>query len=663
MAHLADALHGDLDGVVELDHAVHVVGPAGDLVVGALLVQCLHGVLGGGGQPHAVHKRGGQTGDAGAARGGVDRVEVAGSAGKGGHVVRSDDLHTAQQAARRRSDFRVLGIAEFRSVSRQSVRVDAATNGETLGFAGEQRAIGSGMSHVNRDHTAGSGLEVVLSPRLQRDGFASVLEQVLLVHLKFDEVVEVDGVEQAFDNRVALDVHGTERRVDRRPGRADQCVGSDAAGLQCGGQSGTSSCLMVKAEVGGQGVGGSGGTERPVLSGLSLSHGIRRDSSLVKGNRQGGHRGELVAGDGGVANAGGGGEHCVHVRNQTLAIHDRHSAKLGSFHDERNDDVTNGVLGGAAVRVVVPVGVEVDIQIVLAGRGVERADFIVPIAQSGAVGGVIGDVADPGDVRGLADEVLGGNSLAECGEVVVFGGILLGLHALDGRVLETAEDIGDRLVHGGDTGHGDRAGDGTHGIGGVTLVFGLPELILTPPTQQVVVDGRHERHGLGVLAHQHGEPSHVGRNDLEFGNLRVGQSELFQRGGRIGENIVASQQTGSGGIFSGGTVGGEQLGREFAGIGVAHAGFDALQQVLESVGVSRVGPREGEFGEALCPLEVGHGGQIAEVGLGGLVQGLDDFLAAGVELLGVLHHAHKQAAAFGGIVLKLVDVGMQVAQS
>ncbi len=195
MAHLADALHGDLDGVIELDHAVHVVGPAGDLVVGALLVQCLHGVLGGGGQPHAVHERGRQTRDASTASGGVDRVEVAGSAGKGGHVVRSDDLHTAQQAARRRSDFRVLGIAEFRSVSRQSVRVDATADRETLGFAGKQRAIGSGMSHVNRDHTAGGGLEVVLSPRLQRDGFASVLEQVLLVHLKFDEVVEVDGVE------------------------------------------------------------------------------------------------------------------------------------------------------------------------------------------------------------------------------------------------------------------------------------------------------------------------------------------------------------------------------------------------------------------------------------------------------------------------------------
>ena len=473
----------------------------------------------------------------------------------------------------------------------------------------------------------------------------------------------MDGVEQAFDNRVALDVHGAERRVDRGPGRADQRIRGNAAGLQGGGQSGTGGRLMVKAEVGGQGVGGSGGTERPVLSGLSLSHGIRRDSSLVRGNRQGGHRGELVAGDGGVANAGGGGEHCVHVRNQTLAIHDRHSAKLGSFHDERNDDVTNGVLGGAAVRVVVPVGVEVDIQIVLAGRGVERADFIVLIAQSGAVGGVIGDVADPGDVRGLADEVLGRNSLAKCGEVVVFGGILLGLHALDGRVLEMAEDIGDRLVHGGDAGHGNRAGDGAHGIGGITLILGLPELVLSPPTQQIVVDDRHERHGLGVFAHEHREPGHVGRDHLEFGGLRVGQSELFQRGGRIGENAVAGQQAGGSGLIGRNAVGGEQLGGELAGVGVVRTGFDALQQVLESVGVSRVGPWEGEFGEALCPLEVGHGGQIAEVGLGGLVQGLDDFLTAGVELLRMLHDAYKQAAAFGGVVLELIDVSVQVAQA
>lgn len=92
------------------------------------------------------------------------------------------------------------------------------------------------MGHVDGDHAAGGGLEVILSPRLQGDGFTGVLKQVLLVHLKFDEVVEVDGVEQAFNHRVALDVHGAERRVNRRPGRADQRIGSDAAGLQVVGR-------------------------------------------------------------------------------------------------------------------------------------------------------------------------------------------------------------------------------------------------------------------------------------------------------------------------------------------------------------------------------------------------------------------------------------------
>ena len=538
VAHLADALDGDFDGVVKLNHAVHVVGPAGNLVVGTLLVQRLHGVLGGGGQPHAVHKRSGQTGDASATSGGVDRVEVAGSAGEGGHVVWGDDLHAAQQTARRGRDLLVLGVAELGGVCRQSIGVDAAADRETLGFAGKQRAVGSGVGHVDGDHAAGGGLEVILSPRLQGDGFTGVLKQVLLVHLKFDEVVEVDGVEQAFNHRVALDVHGAERRVNRRPGRADQRIGGDAAGLQGGRQSGASGRFVVEAEVGGQGVGCGCGTERTLVRGLVVK--LR-------------HLGELVAGDGGVADACGGGEHRVDVRNQAFAVHDRHTAGLGAFHDERDDDIAHGVLGGAAVRVVVPVGVEVDVQIVLAGRGVKRADLVVLVAQGGAVGGVVGDVADPGDVRGLADEVLGAGGLAECGEIVVLsgiGGLLFVLHALDGGGFEAAEDVGDRLVDGGDAGHGDRAGDGTHGIGGVALVFGLPELVLTPPTQQVVVDDGYERHGLGVFAHEHREPSHVGRDHLEFGGLRVGQCELFERGGRVGENVVVGQQVSGSCLFS-----------------------------------------------------------------------------------------------------------------
>ena len=273
VAHFADALDGDFDGVVKLDHAVHVVGPAGNLVVGTLLVGRLHGVLGGGGQPHAVHERGGQAGDASATSGGVDRVEVAGSAGEGGHVVWGDDLHAAQQTARSGLHYlqaargggqssglsgdgaiRFLiqeGTTILGGVCRQSIGVDAAADRETLGFAGKRRAVGGGVGHVDGDHAAGGGLEVILGPRLQGDGFAGVLEQVLLVHLKFDEVVEVDGVEQAFNHRVALDVHGAERRVDCRPGRADQRIGGDAAGLQGGRQSGASGRFVVEAEVGG----------------------------------------------------------------------------------------------------------------------------------------------------------------------------------------------------------------------------------------------------------------------------------------------------------------------------------------------------------------------------------------------------------------------------
>ena len=89
------------------------------------------------------------------------------------------------------------------------------------------------------------------------------------------------------------------------------------------------------------------------------------------------------------------------------------------------------------------------------------------------------------------------------------------------------------------------------------------------------------------------------------------------------------QQASGSCLFSRNAISGEQLGGEFAGVRVVHTGFDALQQVLEAVGVSRVGPREGEFGEAPRPLKVGHGGQVSEVRLGGFVQGFDDFLAAG----------------------------------
>ena len=77
MTDMADTFDGDLHLVVQLDHAVHVVGPAGDFVMHALVIARLHHMLGGGGQPHAVHERSVQAADGSAAHGGVNRVEIA----------------------------------------------------------------------------------------------------------------------------------------------------------------------------------------------------------------------------------------------------------------------------------------------------------------------------------------------------------------------------------------------------------------------------------------------------------------------------------------------------------------------------------------------------------------------------------------------------------
>ena len=657
VTHLADAFDGDLHLVVQLHHAVHVVGPAGDLVVGALVVGGLGHVLGGGGQPHAVHERGHESGDGGAAVRGVDRVEVAGGARERGHLVRRLDLDAAQQAARGRIGERLVGVhtvegehrlldgelvamevevvAVVRGLGRQRVGIGAAADREALGLVGEHGAVGGGVVHVNGHHAAGGGLEVVLGPAGHADGLASVGEQLLLGDLELDEVVEVHGVEQALDDREAVDVHGAERRVDGGPGRADQRVGGDAGGLEVLRHGAGGGGLVVESEVGGQRVGGVGLAERAggrVVALLDDRHG-----------------GQLVAGDGGVADAGGGGEHRVDVLGQALAVDDREQAGFGAVDDQRDDDVAHGVLGQATVRIVVPVGVQMDVEVeqlaVLAGADV--ADLVVLVAVGGAVGGVGHQVADPGDVRAVADERLGVGGDAQLGEGLGGLAVVGGLDALGGGLLEAAEDVGDRLVHRGDAGHGDRSGDDAHGIGGVAGVLGLPQLVLAPPTQQVVVDDRHERHRLGEFTHQGREPGHVGGGHLELGGLRIGGAQLGDGGLRVG--------------FHGGAVGEQRV--QLAGLLRADAGLDALQQVQEALGVGLVDPREGQLGEALGPLEIGHVLEVAEVRLGGLVQGLDDLVVAGVQLLGVLHDAHEQAAALGGGVLQLVDVGVQVAQT
>ena len=214
MTDMADAFDGDFHLVVQLDHAVHVVGPAGDFVVHALVICRLHHMLGGGGQPHAMHEWGVEAADCGAAHGSVNRVEIAGSTGESGHLVRSADSDAAQQTTRGRlSEFaslffgvilvravrRIVPISEIFAIiggfDRQLVAVGAAADREALGLMRKHRAIGGGMRHMDGNHAAGGGFGVRVCPAGQAHLLAGMAQQLAFRHLQFDEMVEMDCVE------------------------------------------------------------------------------------------------------------------------------------------------------------------------------------------------------------------------------------------------------------------------------------------------------------------------------------------------------------------------------------------------------------------------------------------------------------------------------------
>ena len=310
--------------------------------------------------------------------------------------------------------------------------------------------------------TSGSGLEVVFGPAGEGDRFAGVFEEFVLVHLEFHKMVEMHGVEQAFDDREALDIYGTEGRIDGRPCRPDKRIGGDAGRHKVVRQRTTGGRFMVEAEVGRQRILRVRFAERTVGG---VFHSFDRR-----------HGGELVAGDGDVADACGVGEHAIHMFRQAVAVHDREQTGFGAVDVERDHDVTHGMLGGAAVRIVVPVGVEVDVEIVLFDVAVraDLTDFIIGVAVIGAVRRIGHKMADPGDVRRLADELLGASRGTQLREgTQVFRNVMRGDALHHGR-FEPAEDVGHRLVDGGDAGNGDRPRNDTHRIGGVAGVLRLP---------------------------------------------------------------------------------------------------------------------------------------------------------------------------------------------
>ena len=123
----AHALDDDVNDIVQLNHAVHGVGPAHDLTVPR------GQVLRSGREPHAVDQRCLEVHQLCGVVGGVNGVVVAGDQREWGHVVRRGDGPTIHEGARRGLDLGGrLAAAPLRRRLRHRGAGGAAADGKAL---------------------------------------------------------------------------------------------------------------------------------------------------------------------------------------------------------------------------------------------------------------------------------------------------------------------------------------------------------------------------------------------------------------------------------------------------------------------------------------------------------------------------------------------------
>ena len=442
--------------------------------------------------------------------------------------------------------------------------------------------------------------------------------------LQGDRVVEVDGVEQALNDRVVVVDGRTQGRVDRGPGGAEQGVGRPGGQLVVGGQGSARGLGVVEAQGGGQREGVVGLAE----DGLGRGHHDGQRIHGVAGNGHGGH-------------AGGGREHRVHVLGQLGLIDDGDRAVFAG-QNQREDQLAHRVLLGAA-RVVIPRRVQVDDH-VHAGVGRVQGDALL-IEDGGRVGHEVTGPRDEGDLTQPFLSGRGGLAVAQARGDGRRDGAGVS-QALRGGGLEATQQGGDGLVDAVDAGNGHRAGDDTDLVGAVALVLGLPQAVLAPPADQVVVQDRDEGHRLGVGAAQGREPGGVDRGDVRGRGVRVG-----------------GHQAVGGGVSVGDVLDGREQGLNLAVVHGGQACLDALEEVVVADLPRGVYPRVGQVGEATDPGLVGHFFEVAEVGLSRVGEDLDDLVLAGAHLGAVGADLGDDARGGGRRVRNLVHVGAQVGQA
>ena len=442
--------------------------------------------------------------------------------------------------------------------------------------------------------------------------------------LQGDRVIEVDGVEQALNDRVVVVNGRTQGCVDRGPSGAEQGIGCPRSQLVVGGQRSARGLGVVEAEGGGQ---------REGVVGLA-------EDRLAGGN----HHGQRVHGvtrDGHGGHAGGGREHRVHVLGQ-LGLVDDGDRAVFTGDNQREDKLAHRVLLGTT-RVAIPRGVQVDNH-VHAGLGRNQGDALL-IKDGSRVGHEVTGPRDEGDLT--QPFLAGGGQLAVAQARSDRGCHHAGVgQARSGGGLEATQEGGNGFVDAVDASHGDGAGDDTDLVGAVALVLRLPQAVLAPPADEVVVQDRDEGHRLGVGAAQGREPRGVDGGDVGGRGVRVG-----------------GQQTVGGGVCVGDVFDGREECLDLAVVHGGQARLDALEQVVVADLPRGINPRVGQLGEAAHPGLVGHVFEVTEVGLGRVGENFNDFVLAGAHLGTVGADLGDDASGSGCGVGDFVHVGAQVGQT
>ena len=634
----ADTVDADVDLGAGANHPEEAGGPGGQAArrdAGLGRVDCGDYLLRCGGEPHAVHDRGSEAGQQSGVVGGVNRVVVTGNLSEGAHADRSEDLRVTATTTRG-VDSRIADRSTGASRVGEFACTGASADRETLGHGDDCGGVEALAEHgTDLDLDLDDATEVGVENRgdLGVDDENACLGRQLTDEV--DRVVEVDQVEHAFDNGKTVELGCAEDCEHCRPACSDDDVrNSLAADTERGGQTRTGDTGVIGDAI---------GNPRDVEASLAV---LDCRKFLSGSNCQ--ERGHRTFGIGFGDNRSAAVDDGLGDRDRDvdgLACHQRNRKQ----HVRGIDDGQTGT--GGAVNCLV-------------GR---LCTPLVEVAET--TDGVLGQAAGPLEVRSRENGV----EKSGCGILVATARECNRSGSgsnqfVVGRLLEAIEQVTDRLVDTGDAGDGNGAGDDANLIGGVAGVVCLPQGVAAPPTTHVTVDDGNEVDRLARRLAQRDEERDVCGMQNGGRVVRVRRLQCADRSLGALEGLGVSEQRG-----------------DRAAVDRVQTRLGALEHLAEASTPGDVEPRarrrlddgvlkigaaveflrrvdaDGQLEVAAQPLCVRHGLDVAEVRLGGDVEGGDDLVAALGHCLGIAGNLVEEAPGTRSRVVDLVDVGTELA--